>query len=270
MQAVPQGTPRPHLFCQRSVERRKSALRRHTHWRGSDASHRRSNKWQSSPAPAGTIAAPQSGSLNRAAPVEVTTLLTYAAAHAAVTLAPGPILAVIITRTLTQDLGGAAGFTAGVCLGKIVAILAIAVGLGVWAKDSTQWLKLFQVSGSVYLLWLAARMWQSVHLGPSPKCPRRGWIGATTAGIAFSLCSPFTFLFYMMVLPSVIPRGLNDPYTLAVVIIVTVAVVGGLLSTVMLLARRFRRVLSSPGASIAFSRGMAVLLAATSIALVVS
>ncbi len=202
--------------------------------------------------------------------MDVMTLSTYAAAHAAVTLAPGPITAVILTRTLTHDHGGAAGFTAGVCLGKMVAIFAIAAGLGVWAKDSTQWLKLFQVGGSAYLLWLAAKMWQAVHLGLSPNRQRRGWIGATTAGAAFSLCSPFTFLFYLMVLPSVIPGGLNDPSTLTVVILVTVAVVGGLLTTVMLLAHRFRRIVSSPGASIAFSRGMAILLAGTSLSLMIS
>lgn len=202
--------------------------------------------------------------------MDVTTLLAYAVAHAAVTVAPGPIMAVIITRTLTHDPRGAMGFTAGVCLGKLVTILAIAVGLGVWAKDSAQLLKLFQVAGSAYLLWLAARMWQTVHLSLVPGRPRRGWIGATTAGVAFSVCSPFTFLFYMIVLPSVIPSGLNDPFTLTVVMLVTVAIVGGLLTTVMLLAHRFRRIVSSPGASIAINRWMAMVLVATSLSLLLS
>ncbi len=196
-------------------------------------------------------------------------MLTYAAAHTAVTVAPGPIMAVIITRTLTHDLGGAAGFTAGVCLGKMIAILAIAVGLGVWAKDSAEWVKLFRITGSLYLLWLAFRMWQSAHLGLTSERPRRGWVSATTAGAAFSLCSPYTFVFYLMVLPSVIPTGLNNPSTLVVVMLVTVSVVGGLLATVILLAHRFRRVVSSPGASIAFSRVMAVMLTVTSYSLLI-
>ena len=198
--------------------------------------------------------------------MDLTTLLTYAAAHAAVTVAPGPIMAVIITRTITHDVGGAAGFTAGVCLGKLIAILAISVGLGVWAAESAQWL---EVAGAAYLLWLAARMWQSAHIGLGPERPRRGWIGATAAGTAFSLCSPFTFVFYLMVLPSVIPSGMNNPSALTVVVMVTVAVVGAVLTTIMLLAHQFRRIVSSPGASIAFSRGTAVILVATSVSLLI-
>jgi threonine/homoserine/homoserine lactone efflux protein len=195
------------------------------------------------------------------------TLLTYAAAHAVVTVAPGPIMAVVITRTLTGDIDGAAGFTAGVCLGKVIAILAISVGIGVWAADSAQLLGFFQFAGAAYLLWLAAQMWQSVHIDLRLERSRRGWIGATTAGAAFSLCSPFTFLFYLMVLPSVIPSGMNNPSALTVVVMATVAVVGGVLTAVMLLAHQFRNIVSSPGASLAFSRGMAVLLVGTSVSL---
>jgi threonine/homoserine/homoserine lactone efflux protein len=218
---------------------------------------------------AGLLASQQRGSAKGLSRVDVTTLMTYAAAHAAVTVAPGPIMAVIITRTLTHDLGGAAGFTAGVCLGKMLAILAIAVGLGVWAEDSAQWIKLFRVAGSAYLLWLAFQMWQAAYAGLGPERPRRGWVSATTAGTAFSLFSPFTFVFYLMVLPSVIPTGLNHPSSVTVVMLVTVAVVGGLMTAVMLLAHRFRRIVSSPGASIAFNRGMAVTLALTSYSLLI-
>lgn len=201
--------------------------------------------------------------------MDLTTLLTYAAAHAALTLAPGPIMAVILTRTLTHDLGGAAGFTAGVCLGKMIAILAISFGLGIWANESAQWVKLFRVAGATYLLWLAFRMWQATYLGMAPERPRRGWVSATTAGAAFSLCSPFTFVFYLTVLPSVIPTGQNNPSSLTVVMVVTLSVVGGLLTTVMLLANRFRRIVSSPGASLAFNRGMAVTLVLISYSLLV-
>jgi threonine/homoserine/homoserine lactone efflux protein len=201
--------------------------------------------------------------------LDLTTLLTYAAAHAALTLAPGPIMAVILTRTLTHDLGGAAGFTAGVCLGKMIAILAISFGLGIWANESAQWVKLFRVAGATYLLWLAFRMWQETYLGMAPERPRRGWVSATTAGAAFSLCSPFTFVFYLAVLPLVIPTGLNNPSSLTLVMGVTVSVVGGLLTTVMLLAHRFRRIVSSPGASLAFNRGMAVTLVLTSYSLLI-
>lgn len=199
--------------------------------------------------------------------MDLTSLLTYAAAHAAVTVAPGPIMAVIITRTLTRDIARAAGFTVGVCLGKLIAILAISVGLGVWATNSAEWLMIFRLAGAAYLLWLAAQIWQSGCIGLGSERPQRGWIGATTAGATFSLCSPFTFVFYLMVLPTVIPGGMNDPSALFMVVVVTMAVVGGVLTAVMLLAYHFRRIVSSPAASAAFGRGTAMLLAGTSVSL---
>ncbi len=202
--------------------------------------------------------------------MSLVTLLTYAAAHAAVTVAPGPIMAVIITRTLTGDIGGAASFVAGVCLSKVIAIIAISVGLGVWATDSAQWLRLSQFAGAAYLLWLAAQMWQSAHIGFSSERSPRGWMGAVAAGAAFSLCSPFTFVFYLMALPSVLPSGMNNPSALAEVVLLTVALVGGILTGVILTANQFRRIVSSPGAIIAFSRGMSVLLAVSSVTLLIS
>lgn len=199
--------------------------------------------------------------------MDLTPLLTYASALIAVTVAPGPIMAVIITRALTRDIGGAVGFTAGVCLGDLIAIIAVSVGLGTWAANSPQWLQLFRIAGAAYMLWLAAQIWQSGYINLGPERAQRSWIGATAAGAAFSLCSPFTFVYYMMVLPSVIPHGINDPAALLMVVIVTFAAVGGILTVVMLLAHQFRRILSSPRASIAFSRGMAVLLVGTSVSL---
>ena len=59
------------------------------------------------------------------------TLLIYAVAHVAVIVPLTLIIAVITTRTLTDDVGGAIGFPPSVSLVSVTAALAVSVGLGV-------------------------------------------------------------------------------------------------------------------------------------------
>lgn len=196
--------------------------------------------------------------------MDLTTLFSYAAAHAAVTAAPGPVTAVVLSRTMTHDLVGAIGFSAGVCVGKIVAILTIAAGVGLWAQESPHWIRFFRMAGSAYILFLAMRMWQALPQDLSSRQHRRGWIESASAGTAFSVGSPYTFVFYLLFLPSVAPTGYANLNALAAVLAITVIVVGGVLAAVILTTHRFKRLLSSPESATTFNRSMAVLLFAAS------
>lgn len=202
--------------------------------------------------------------------MDVATLLSYAAAHAALTAAPGPVTAIVLSRTLTADIGGAVGFAVGVCFGKIVAIIAIASGIGLWAGHSGEWLRLFRMAGAGYILFLAVRMWRENPADAGPGKVRQGWIGSTTAGTVFSAGSPYTFFFYLLFLPSVAPLGFASPSALAAVLLVTVGVVGGVLAVVIVMTQVLGRFISTPVSSALFRRFMALLLGSASLFLLAS
>lgn len=197
----------------------------------------------------------------------IETLLPFFVAVIAVTAAPGPLMAIVVTRTLSCDSRGAAAFAAGVCMGDVIAILAIALGLGVWIQGSPEWLAVLKFGGVTWLLWLAFQIWRDSDTGIAASSARRGGLASAGAGVALCLGNPATFVFYLVLLPSVAPEGLAHSDTLLPILLASILAVGASLSAMILLATRLRRILVSPSANSVLSRVMAVMLAAAAVSM---
>lgn len=202
--------------------------------------------------------------------MDLTGMLVFAAALMAVTAAPGPMVAVIVTRVLGRDVVGATSFAAGVCAGDMVAIVIIALGIGEWTQSSPEWLIVLNVGGVGYLLWLALQMWRDSARALGAASPRRSGAAAVGAGFALSLGSPATFLFYLMLLPSVSPQGLAEAAVLGPILLVSLVAVGAALGAMILLAAQLRRVLVSQNATAIFGRSMALLMATAAVSMLVA
>lgn len=196
-------------------------------------------------------------------------LIPFGLALMAVTAAPGPLVAVIVTRSLARDTAGAAAFAAGVCLGDLLAILAIGVGIGAWIEGSGAWLSVLKLGGVAYLLWLAIQIWRDCtpDRGAARTPPRRSRMASIGAGVALCLGNPSTFVFYLLLLPGVAPEGLGDVSTMGSILLVSMIAVGGALAGMILLAVNLQRILVTPRANAVFGRTMAALLALTSVSL---
>ncbi len=193
----------------------------------------------------------------------------FAAAVIAMQAAPGPVVAVVLSRALNRDRAGSLAFAGGVCLGQLVPIAVIALGFGVWIEGNQQWAMLFRGLGAAYMLWLAVQMWRATRFGGGRPALHGGWFASTGAGIAICLSSPYTFMFYVLMVPSVAPEGLTHLPSLAAIILVAVSMTAGTLAALMLLALQINRIITSPATFRAFNRTMAVLLSGISVALLV-
>lgn len=197
--------------------------------------------------------------------MDYTALIAYFAALAALTAAPGPIVAVLVARSLGSDARGAAAFAAGLCLGDVLAVCAIAMGVGSLAQSQPEWFALAKYAGVAYLLWLSFRIWNATSSTMAQKAQNGGWLASTGAGLALCLGNPSTILIYMLLLPTVAPLGIGSVEELLLVLLVTFAAVGVVFFGSILLARQFKRIISSPGASIVMSRATAIIIAITSV-----
>ena len=197
--------------------------------------------------------------------MDVSTFSAYGAALAAVTLAPGPLIAVVLVRSLRRDIAGAVAFASGVCLGDMIAIGTIAAGLGAVFADNPSWLAVLRIGGILYLLWLAFQIWRDRHQRPSAAARGSGWIGAMGAGAALCLGNPATFLFYVLMLPSVLPSGPEMLGSLIAVMVLSLAVIGSVLAVMIVFALRIGDQVSAPGASAAISSVLASLIGAVAI-----
>jgi threonine/homoserine/homoserine lactone efflux protein len=189
----------------------------------------------------------------------------YFMAVAALTAAPGPIMAVLVAHSLGRDSKGAIAFAAGLCAGDVIAVFAIALGVGVWAEAQPDWLSLAKYAGVAYLLWLSARMWNDRASINSAQAQKRGWLASAGAGMGICLGNPSTLLIYMLLLPGIAPNGIASFQQMAMLVLVTLAAVALVFFGTILMARQANRVIASPGSSNILSRTMAATIAVTSV-----
>ena len=192
-------------------------------------------------------------------------LMAYFAALTALTAAPGPIVAVLVARSLGSDAKGATAFATGLCLGDVLAVCAIAMGVGGLAESRPEWFAAAKYAGIAYLLWLAIRIWSDNSMMSAKQTRNGGWLASTGAGVALCLGNPSTVLIYMLLLPSVAPAGIRSAQQLSVVLLVTFAAVGVVFFGAILLARQVNRIIASPKSSSMLSRATAAIIAVTAV-----
>ena len=197
--------------------------------------------------------------------MDYTALAAYFVALVALTAAPGPLMAVLVARSLDDGVGGAVAFALGLCLGDVLAVCAIVLGVGGLAETRPEWFAVAKYAGVVYLLWLSYRIWTDTAASDTRQPRNKGLLASTGAGLALCLGNPATVLIYVLLLPAVAPHGIGSFHQLSIVLLVTFAAVGVVFFSTIVLARQFRRIIASPTSSSLLSRTAAAVIALTSL-----
>lgn len=189
----------------------------------------------------------------------------YFLALFAYAISPGPLMAVLVARSLGNDWKGATAFAAGLCLGEVIAVVAVVFGIGIWAQTNPELLSIAKYLGIAYLLWLAVKMWRDRSGVASAETQKAGWLTSASAGVALCLGNPATLLMQMLLLPMVAPTGVLGVEHMVLVVLVTFAAFGLVFFGTIPLARQFNRIIASPSSTSAFSRISAVVIGLTSV-----
>jgi threonine/homoserine/homoserine lactone efflux protein len=197
--------------------------------------------------------------------MDYASMISYFAAVAALTAAPGPLMAVLVVRSLGRDSTGAAAFAAGLCAGDVLAVCAVALGIGVWAQGMPQVMSLAKYVGVAYLLWLAVGMWNGRSGFTSAQRQKGSWLASVGAGMAICLGNPSTLLIYMLLLPGIAPSGFTSFGQMALVVMVTFTAVGSVFFGTILFALQLNKIIAARESSIMFGRISAAVIALTSV-----
>jgi threonine/homoserine/homoserine lactone efflux protein len=198
--------------------------------------------------------------------LDTTGLFPYFLTVAALAAAPGPLMAVLVARSLGNDVRGAAAFATGLCLGDAIAVCAAAFGIGLWIEGQPQLLSVLKLAGVGYLLWLAAQMWNSAS-GQAAAATARptGLAGSVGAGLALCLGNPATLLLFVLLLPSAAPHGLTGPGQVALIALVTLAAGALVFFGTIVIARQARNLIGTGARSALPGRVLAAMVALTSL-----
>ena len=197
--------------------------------------------------------------------MDYTTVLPYFVTVVVYAVAPGPLMAVLLVRSLGSDFRGAGGFAAGLCAGMMLVAGAVAFGVGVWAKSSPELLSLIKYAGVAYLLWLAAGTWNNCAGNSASKAQAGGVFASALTGIALCVGNPATLLMYLLMVPIIAPAGAAGFEQMALVLLVTFAAVGVVFFGTILMARQLSRIIAAPASSMMFNRITSATMALTSV-----
>ncbi|MBB3189995.1 LysE family translocator [Halomonas cerina] len=197
--------------------------------------------------------------------MELTALFTYMMTLAALTLAPGPLVAVLVARSASRDRRGACAIAIGICAGDILVILTICAGLGFWLQAHPEVFTFAKYAGVGFLLWMAVRMWLQSEVSMDPSLPVVGSAASFLTGFAICLSSPQTVVMYAVLLPRVADLTMVRLQDAIFLIFATISALFGVFLLIILLAETMQRALHSSNVARLWARGMSLTVALSAI-----
>ncbi len=144
--------------------------------------------------------------------MDLLTLVAFTAAYVVAVLVPGPGVAAIVARALGGGFWSAVPMVAGILVGDMIFLLFALFGLAAIATYFAPVFIIVRWAGALYLLFIAWQFWTakpgSEQLGPRQQEP---WLRTFLAGFLLTLGNPKTIVFYLALLPTVVP--LDKPIT---------------------------------------------------------
>jgi threonine/homoserine/homoserine lactone efflux protein len=163
--------------------------------------------------------------------MDLLTLVAFTIAYIVAVLVPGPGVAAIVARALGGGFWSAVPMIVGILVGDLIYLVFALFGL---AAIATYFAPIFVVvrwAGALYLLYIAWQFWTakpgSEQLGPRKKEP---WLRTFLSGFALTMGNPKTIVFYLALLPTVVP--LDQPISvlgfaeLTAIVVIVLLIIG--------------------------------------------
>jgi threonine/homoserine/homoserine lactone efflux protein len=201
-------------------------------------------------------------------PVTISALLVFALALVVAAGSPGPSVAALIARVLTNGLKDVLPFLAAMWLGEGLWLTVAVTGLAAVAQHFVVVFLVIKFAGVAYLAWLAWKMWRApaeiaADALPAAPTPFRMFL----AGLTVTLGNPKIMLFYLALLPTLIDLGRVGPIAWAELVMTMALVLMAVDLTWALLAARARRLLTSRRAVKIANRTSAGMMAGAAVAI---
>ena len=132
-------------------------------------------------------------------------LVLFAVALLVAAGSPGPSVAALVARVLTNGLGDVLPFLAAMWIGEAVWLALAVAGLSAVAESFGTAFLVLKFAGAAYLLILAWTMWRAPDRSAATDLPvgQRPW-RMFLAGLTLTLGNPKIMVFYVALLPSLV------------------------------------------------------------------
>lgn len=161
--------------------------------------------------------------------MDLLTLATFAGAYAISVAIPGPGIAAVVARALGGGFSAALPMVLGIMVGDLIYLVVAVFGLAAIATYFSAVFVVIRYAGAAYLLYLAYKFWTAKPESTQVGAGRRDSFGRTfLAGVSVTLGNPKAIVFYLALLPTVVPldrmNALAFGELTAIVIVVLLAI----------------------------------------------
>lgn len=195
--------------------------------------------------------------------------LFFPGVYFAAVAAPGPGIALVVSRALGRGLIGLPWFLAGFVLGDIVLMTIAVSGLTVIAHNLGTAFQFVRVAGALYLIWMAWKTWHAPvrDMELQPTFVRERPLGAFLSSLSLTLGNPKAITFFLSIMPLAVDPKAIDVRAFAGLVGVVIVVMTPTLIAWAAPANRARRIFRSQSAQKRLNRGSATVMVGAAVAL---
>ncbi len=161
--------------------------------------------------------------------MDLFTLTAFTIAYLIALIVPGPGVAAIVARALGGGFKSAMPMVFGILAGDLVYFLFAVFGLAAIATYFGPVFVIVRWAGAAYLLYIAWKFWTAKPGSEQMKPKREDALKTFLAGFSLTMGNPKTIVFYLAILPTVVPLGemnLVAFLELTAIVIVCLLIVG--------------------------------------------
>ena len=135
---------------------------------------------------------------------DLSTIPLFVAASAALLVVPGPTIALVIARSLSDGRRNALPLVLGVGLGDLVAATTALAGAGALLAASAAAFTVVKLVGALYLVWLGYRLFRAEPVSLRVEAPAGTGRAAFRDGFLVTVFNPKGILFFIAFVPQFI------------------------------------------------------------------
>jgi threonine/homoserine/homoserine lactone efflux protein len=156
--------------------------------------------------------------------MDLFTLGAFTIAYAIAVLVPGPGVAAVVARALGGGFRGAFPMVLGILAGDLLYFMFAVFGLAAIATWFGPVFIVIRWAGAAYLLYISWKFW-TARPGAEQMKPKSESAWRTfLAGFSLTMGNPKTIVFYLAILPTVIPLDQMTPLAFAELTFIVVVV----------------------------------------------
>lgn len=162
--------------------------------------------------------------------MDLVTLAAFTIAYAIAVLVPGPGVAAVVARALGGGFMSAVPMVLGILVGDLLYLIFALFGLAAIATWFGPVFVVVRWGGALYLLYIAWQFWTAKPGSEQIRAKSESTWKTFLSGFALTMGNPKTIVFYLALLPTVIP--LDQPITilgfteLVAIVVVVLLIIG--------------------------------------------